>query len=159
QPERGSPIPGPSRCRPPCCPPDLASPVLNRRGACRYGEARGLTAYYVGLDVHSRESVFVIQDDAARVGARGAVPTTPEGCARLCREHQLPPGTAVGLETGTAAFYVARELAALQLAPIVVDAHEVRRKAHRPAQKSDRRDAFEVCDGIRRDLYRSIVHI
>jgi hypothetical protein len=65
----------------------------------------------------------------------------------------------VGLETGTSAFYVARAAAALHLTPIVVDAHEVRRKAHRLTQKSDRRDAFEVCDGVRRGLYRSVVHI
>jgi hypothetical protein len=52
-----------------------------------------------------------------------------------------------------------RDRAVQQLAPIVVEAHEVRRKAHRPAQKSDRRDAFEVCDGIRRGLYRSVVRI
>src|SRR5215470_3818011 len=89
-------------------------------------------AYYVGLDVHSRETVFVIQD---------------------------PAGTPVALETGTSAFYVARALSALGLKPIVIDAHEVRLKARRPGQKSDRRDAFELCDGLRRDLYRSIVHI
>jgi transposase len=35
----------------------------------------------------------------------------------------------------------------------------VRRKAHRPAQKSDRRDAFELCDGIRRGLYRCLIHV
>jgi transposase len=116
-------------------------------------------AYYVGLDVHSQETVFVIPDEAGTVVPRGSVPTTPEGLGAPCREHQLAPGTTVGLETGTAAFYVARELAALQLAPVVVDAHEVRRKAHRPAPKSDRRDAFEVCDGVRRGLYRAVVHI
>jgi hypothetical protein len=103
-------------------------------------------AYYVGLDVHSRETMFVIQDATGTVVGRGAVPTTPEGLARVCRDYQLPPGTAVGLETGTSAFYVARAAAALHLTPTVVDTHEVRRKAHRPAQKSDRRDAFEVCD-------------
>jgi hypothetical protein len=85
--------------------------------------------------------------------------TTPEGLTHLCRNHQLPPGTMVGLETGTSAFYAARAVAALQLVPVVVDAHEVRRTAHRPAPKSDRRDAFEVCDGIRRGLYRSVVYI
>lgn len=116
-------------------------------------------AYYVGLDVHSRETVFVIQDEEGTVVGRGAVPTTPEGLARVCQDYHLPPGTAVGLETGTSAFYVARAIAALHLTPIVVDAHEVRRKAHRPSQKSDRRDAFEVCDGVRRGLYRSVVHI
>jgi hypothetical protein len=54
-------------------------------------------------------------------------------CRRELRSHW---------ETGTSAFYVARLLAALQLEPVVVDAHEVRRKASRPAQKSDRRDAL-----------------
>ena len=41
----------------------------------------------------------------------------------------------------------------------MVDAHEVRLKAHRPNQKSDRRDAFELCEGVRRGIYRSIVHV
>jgi transposase len=65
----------------------------------------------------------------------------------------------VGLETGTMAFYVARVLARLELDPVVIDAREVRLKAHRPTQKSDRRDAWEICDGVRRGLYRSIVHV
>ena len=41
----------------------------------------------------------------------------------------------------------------------MVDAHEVRLKAHRPTQKSDRRDAFELCEGLRRGIYRAIVHV
>jgi transposase len=32
-------------------------------------------------------------------------------------------------------------------------------KAHRPRQKSDRRDAFELCEGLRRGLYRAVVHV
>jgi transposase len=41
----------------------------------------------------------------------------------------------------------------------VIDAHEVRRKAHRPEQKSDTRDAQELCEGVRRGFYRSVVHV
>jgi transposase len=118
-----------------------------------------MAAYYVGLDVHSRDRVFVIQDEAGTILARGMVPTTPEGFARMRDKHHVPPGTRVALETGTSAFYVARLLAALHLEPVVVDAHEVRRKASRPSQKSDRRDALEICDGVRRDYYRAVVHI
>src|SRR3989442_331934 len=59
----------------------------------------------------------------------------------------------------TMAFFVARRLARLDLEPMVVDAHEVRSKALRPNQKSDRRDALELCEGLRRDSYRSIVHV
>jgi transposase len=32
-------------------------------------------------------------------------------------------------------------------------------KAHRPRQKSDRRDAFELCEGLRRGQYRALVHV
>src|SRR5262245_58740359 len=118
-----------------------------------------MEAYYVGLDVHSQDTVFVIQDETGAIRARGAIPTTPDGLARWREEHRLPTGTTVALETGTSAFYVARQLAALDLRPIVVDAHEVRRKASRPTQKSDRRDALELCDGVRRGFYRAVVHI
>jgi transposase len=114
---------------------------------------------YVGLDVHSKASVFVIADATGRVTARGEVPTTPEGLGRLRSQYGLAAGTPVALETGTVAFYVARTLQALELAPVVIDAHEVRLKAHRPMHKSDRRDAFELCDGLRRDIYRTRVHV
>ncbi len=87
------------------------------------------------------------------------MPTTPAGFAQLRTTHNLPPGTPVALETGTVAFFVARQLAHVGLAPVVVDAHEVRLKAHRPMQKSDRRDAFELCEGLRRGIYRAIVHV
>jgi transposase len=114
---------------------------------------------YVGLDVHSKQSVFVIEDDEGRIVARGEVPTSREGMERLRTEYVLPAGTAVALETGTVSFFVARELSRVELRPIVVDAHEVRLKAHRPTQKSDRRDALELCEGIRRGIYRTIVHV
>ena len=114
---------------------------------------------YVGLDVHSKQSVFVIEDENGKVVARGEVPTSREGMERLRTEHALPAGTAVGLETGTVSFFVARELSRVGLRSIVVDAHEVRLKAHRPTQKSDRRDALELCEGIRRGIYRTIVHV
>src|SRR5262249_45619392 len=114
--------------------------------------------YYVGLDVHSRQSTFAIKCDGEIV-ARGALPTTRGGLARLREEYGLPPGTPVALETGTSAFFVARELVRLELAPAVIDAHEVRQKAHRPLQKSDGRDALELCEGLSRGFYRSVVHV
>jgi transposase len=114
---------------------------------------------YVGLDVHSKASVFVIQDGHGQVMAQGEMPTTPEGFRHWYDVQQLPTGTPVALETGTVAFFVARELTALGCAPRVIDAREVRLKAHRPTQKSDRRDAFELCDGLRRGIYRAVLHV
>lgn len=114
---------------------------------------------YVGLDAHSKQCVFAIQDPAGATLAQGAVPTTLAGLAELREVHHVPAGTPVALETGTMAFFVARQLGRLELVAVVVDAHEVRVKAHRPFQKSDQRDAVEICEGLRRGIYRSIVHV
>ena len=114
---------------------------------------------YVGLDAHSKRSVFVIANAQGEVIGRGDVPTTPAGLATLRTEHQVAAGTPVALESGTVAFFVARQLAALELAPVVIDAHEVRLKAYRPQHKSDRRDAQELCEGLRRGTYRTRIHV
>lgn len=115
--------------------------------------------YSVGLDVHSRETVFVIQTADGTVVARGKFPTTAAAFRAWQATYAVPPGTRVFLETGTVSFYVAHVVADLGLIPVVVDAHEVRRRARRPTQKSDRGDAFELCDGGRRGLYAAVVYI
>lgn len=115
--------------------------------------------FYVGLDVHSKDCVYAVQDEAGTLVSEGSVPTTPEGLLSLRKRLELPEGTVVGLETGTVSFYVARILHRIGLAPLVIDAHEVRLKAHRPKQKSDRRDAREICEGVRGGIYRTIVHV
>lgn len=114
---------------------------------------------YVGLDAHSKNCVYVIQDENGKIVGEGSVPTALEGLQLLGARYELPPGTRVALESGTMAFFVARRLARLGLDPLVVDAHEVRSKALRPNQKSDRRDALELCEGLRRGSYRSVVHV
>jgi len=50
---------------------------------------------YVGLDVHSKASVFVIQDGHGQVMAQGEMPTTPEGLRRWYDAQHLPAGTPV----------------------------------------------------------------
>ena len=114
---------------------------------------------YVGLDVHSKSSVFVIQDERGEEVGRGDVPTSAEGFSALRIRLRLRAQTPVALESGTMAFYAARKLREVGLAPVVVDAREVRVKAHRPRQKSDTRDAGELCEGLRRGIYQAIVHV
>lgn len=116
-------------------------------------------ARYVGLDAHSKNCVYVIEDENGKIVGEGSVPTTGDGLASLRKRYELPVGTRVALESGTMAFFVARLLARFELDPVVIDAHEVRTKALRPNQKSDRRDALELCEGLRRGTYRSVVHV
>jgi len=101
----------------------------------------------------------VIQGADGTVVGQGEIPTPAAGFQQLIGTQALPPGTPVALETGTVAFLVARELTVLGLVPRVIDAHEVWLKAYRPRQKSDRRDAHELCEGLRRGLYRTLVHV
>ena len=44
---------------------------------------------YVGLDVHSKRSVFVIEAADGRVVARGDIATTPAGLRQWRRQHEL----------------------------------------------------------------------
>lgn len=116
-------------------------------------------ARYVGLDAHSKKCVYVIQDENGTHVGEGSVPTTLEGLEVMRARYELPTGTGIALESGTMAFFVARQLKQLGFEPVVIDAHEVRSKALRPNQKSDRRDALELCEGLRRGTYRSVVHV
>jgi transposase len=118
-----------------------------------------MSKVYVGLDVHSKATSYMIQSEDGSTVAESSIPTSPEGFRDLRDKFGLPPGTQVGLETGTVSFYVARLLNSLGLAPIVIDAREVRAKARRKNQKCDRRDAQDICHGIRTGAYQSIVHI
>jgi transposase len=114
---------------------------------------------YVGLDVHSKRCSYAIEDEQGKMLGEGNVATTLEGLLGLRNRFDLPAGTEVALETGTMAFFVARHLAGLGLVPHVIDAAEVRAMALRPNQKSDRRDARELCEGLRRGIYRTRVHV
>ena len=48
---------------------------------------------YVGLDVYSKRSVFVIEGQDGAVVARGEIATTPEGFRQL--QRQVPGATPV----------------------------------------------------------------
>src|SRR5436190_4201071 len=118
-----------------------------------------MTRIYIGLDVHSKESSFAVQTEDGQLLAEGSIPTTPAGFEQLRDRFQAPRGTVVGLESGTVAFYTARVLSRLGFEPLVINAREVRAKARRKNQKCDRRDARDICHGVRTKSYESIVHV
>jgi transposase len=108
---------------------------------------------YVGLDVHSKQTSFCIQEPDGSIVSRGRFYTTEDEFARWSKRWGLGEGTHVALETGTQCKWVARILSALGLDVWVINAHEVRAKCPRKGQKSDGRDALELCDGLRRDQW------
>jgi transposase len=114
---------------------------------------------YVGLDVHCKQTVYVAQDEAGKGVSEGRVATSLDGFREMLDSVNAPKGTQIGLETGGQAWWVSRLLSGVEMSPLVIEAGEVRRKARRINQKSDRRDAFEICDGLRRDIYTSVVYV
>jgi transposase len=114
---------------------------------------------YVGLDVHSKKIVYAVLDQEGKVVKQGEVETSREGLRKLVREARLKKGTEVAMETGVQAFWVVEELFELGMEPVVINAHEVRSRARRRNQKSDRRDALELADGLRRGIYESRVFV
>lgn len=114
---------------------------------------------YLGLDVHSRRTVFVAQEDSGKVLKRGDVDTSVDGFKELSSILGGECGLKVGLESGAQSFWASDVLNGLGMVPYVIDAAEVRAKSRRRNQKSDSRDAFEICDGLRRDIYVTIVHV
>lgn len=114
---------------------------------------------YIGLDVHSKQTTFVAMDDQGEVQGQGVIGTTPEDFQSMLDQLRASDGTEIGLETGMQSMWVARVLSTMGMKPVVIDAFEVRTKARRRNQKSDLRDAFEICDGVRRGMYDRIVFV
>lgn len=117
---------------------------------------------YIGMDVHGKSIYSVLQNESGKVIREMVIPTDPEHIKTYLMEAipgGIPKGTRIGMESGQQATWLSKYLSSLGMSPVVIDAREVRVKSSRPNQKSDRRDAFEICDGLRRGIYRSIVYI
>jgi transposase len=116
---------------------------------------------FAGLDIHSKQCTFVVMDAAGVELASGCFATTPEGIEGWAKEF-AGEGTElrVGMESCAMAKFVSQQLQLSGVSDLlVVDAGEVRAKARRKRQKSDYTDAYELCDGIRRDQYVKLVHM
>ncbi|MFC1738345.1 transposase [Planctomycetota bacterium] len=111
---------------------------------------------YIGMDIHCKKTVYVMREASGKVIARGSVPT---GFRRMLRHSGTPEAIRVGLETGPQSWWVSRVLSEPGMQPAIIDAREIRSKARRMNQKSDFRDAFEICDGLRRGIYTAIGYV
>lgn len=116
-------------------------------------------ATYIGLDIHSKRTHIVVQDEDGTIMHQGSIPTSRKDYREFFERFSVAPNTTVGMESGLQAFWAARLLLEMGLEPVVINAAEVRAKARRKRQKSDSRDAFEICDGLRRGIYDSIVYV
>jgi transposase len=118
-----------------------------------------MESYYIGMDIHHKKTMYVVMDEAGKIVDRGSINTTQEEYAGLFFKGKIPAGTKVALESGDKMYWASKILVEAGMQPVVISAQEVRARARRPNQKSDHRDAFEICDGLRRNIYTSIVYV
>jgi transposase len=115
---------------------------------------------FAGLDVHSKQCTYAIQNAEGKLLSKGEFATTLVGIAEWVKRHSLDKGATIAMETGLITPFVASTLQANGIDNVqIINATEVRAKARRKTQKSDTGDAFEICDGIRRGIYVGIVHL
>ena len=114
---------------------------------------------YIGLDVHCKSTVYISQDENGNELGRGTVPTSTAGLETMLSTLAAPEGTRIGLESGTQMYLVTRILTDAGMDAVVINAAEVRAKIYRRGQKSDYRDALAICEGIRSEIYSSIVYV
>ena len=116
-------------------------------------------AVCLGLDVHSKTTFVHAQDGGGATIFSGEIETTVDAFSALKERLAVPEGSEAALESGAMAEFVSGVLAGLGIKPVVVSAREVRQKARRVGQKSDSRDAFELCDGWRRGIFTCVVWV
>jgi len=127
------------------------------KGASKGGQP--MEKFYIGMDIHNKKTMYVIQNEQGSIIGRGSVDTTKDGYTALFIGKEIPPDTEVAIESGEKMYWANLVLMELRMRPVVISAQEVRARARRPNQKSDYRDALEICDGLRRGIYTSIVYV
>lgn len=95
---------------------------------------------YVGLDVSLEEMSICIMDRDGRILQRGVCATELEAIAAYVRRH-APEANRIVLETGQLSIWLTRELLALGLPVICVDARLAHKALSGCRNKSDRHDA------------------
>ena len=111
---------------------------------------------YVGLDVSMRKTAVCVMDASGKVVREASVETAPDAIAKVIAAVSESVER-VGMEAGSSSPFLARELAALGLPIVVIDA------AHASAalrtgfrNKTDRNDARGIADLMRVDKFRAV---
>lgn len=95
---------------------------------------------YVGLDVSLEETSICVMDGAGRVLQRGQTASEPEAIAAYLRRH-APQASRIVLESGQLSIWLTRELLALDLPIVCIDARLAHKALSGRRNKSDRHDA------------------
>lgn len=109
---------------------------------------------YVGLDVSLAETAVCILNETGKKLFETKVPTDASVIALVIRQHAIGDIERVGLETGTTAPWLWRELQSQDLPTVCLDTRHAHRALSLRVQKTDRNDARGLAELVRLGWYR-----
>ena len=113
---------------------------------------------YLGIDVHSKASVWCLLGEDGEVRARGRVETTVPALGELVEELSRQDDLRVGQEVGTMAYLVHDAIAGAGVEILSFNAHQLRMIAS-SRKKTDRRDAYWIGRAVQSGMYPHPVYI
>jgi transposase len=113
---------------------------------------------YLGMDVHSKSTVWCLLDAGGEVIRKGAVETTEPGLAALVKELASEEEIVAGQEVGTMSYFVHDVLTAAGTKLLSFNAAQLRMIAA-SRKKTDRRDAYWIAKALGSGMYPQPVYI
>ena len=113
---------------------------------------------YLGIDVHSRASVWCLLDESGEIVRQGRVVTTADGLAALVQEVGEGGELVAGQEVGTQAYFVHDVLASCGVKLLSFNAQQLRMIAS-SRKKTDRRDAWWIARALQTGMYPRPVYL
>ncbi len=113
---------------------------------------------YVGIDVHSKSSVWCALDEKGKKLATGEAPTTAPGLKRLARELGRDDEVAFGQEVGGQVYLVHDAITAAGFPIASFNAAELRIIAA-SRKKTDKRDAYWIAKSLQTGMMPHPVYI
>lgn len=110
---------------------------------------------FVGLDVSQAETSVCVVDEAGRVMWQGKCASSPEAIAAIIR-RRAPYAARIGLETGPMSAWHYRNLTALGLPVVCIDARHAKAALAMQLNKTDANDAFGLAQIVRTGWYREV---
>lgn len=110
--------------------------------------------FYVGLDVSLAETAVCVVDETGHKAFETKVPTDAKAIAAVVQKHAGSRVVRVGLETGTTAAWLWRELIAAGLPTVCLDTRHAHRALSLRVQKTDKNDARGLAELVRLGWYR-----
>ena len=113
---------------------------------------------YLGIDVHSRTSVWSLVDEQGQQVGRGKTATTAPALAELVRNVARSDEVLAGQEIGTLAYFVHDAVTSAGVRILSFNAQQLRMLLS-SRKKSDRRDAYWIARALQSGMHPHPVYI